>query len=217
MTYIPLKAGQIWGDCFNPSGHRYLVIEEVGEDQVKCRTLRTGKSSSIRRDRMTPGARGYFLALDPETVIQVLRQLTGTVQPLEPQSAQPIVSVETKTASVIAPPALPTETLPSGSPKTDLQLPTVAAESVERRLANQDKIEDRLYRVAKRIGFALEKCRSHDHSHADYGSYRILNRTTNEVIYSIRPESYGLTLAEAEQYLERAKAQSEQATIQQPP
>jgi hypothetical protein len=63
--------------------------------------------------------------------------------------------------------------------------------------------QDRVYRLAKRKGFRLEKCRTRDKHHEDYGTYRLLNRNTNMLVMSKRIDSYGLTLGEIEEYLDK--------------
>lgn len=56
---IEPRAGQIWCDCYEGNGPRYLLIEEVSLNYVGCSTLRTGKQTVIRRNRLKPGSRGY--------------------------------------------------------------------------------------------------------------------------------------------------------------
>jgi hypothetical protein len=63
--------------------------------------------------------------------------------------------------------------------------------------------QDRVYRLAKRKGFRLEKCRTRDKHHEDYGTYRLLNRNTNMLVLSARIDGYGLTLGEIAEYLDR--------------
>jgi hypothetical protein len=56
---IEPRRGQIWCGCYESNEPRYLLVEQVSPAHVLCSTLRTGKESVIRRNRLKPGSRGY--------------------------------------------------------------------------------------------------------------------------------------------------------------
>lgn len=84
------------------------------------------------------------------------------------------------------------------------QKPT-APNAIESALVAKDRQldQDSLYRLAKRKGFTLQKCRTRDKHHEDYGTYRLLNPNTNLLVLSKRVNGYGLTLREIERYLDK--------------
>ncbi len=59
---------------------------------------------------------------------------------------------------------------------------------------------DRLYRLAKRMGYRLQMCRRQNE---DHGTYRLLTRNTNTLVLSARIDGYGLTLDQVEAFLAR--------------
>ena len=64
-----------------------------------------------------------------------------------------------------------------------------APDAIESALLAKDRQldQDTVYRLAKRKGFRMEKCRTRDKHHEDYGTYRLLNRNTNMlVLFSAR-------------------------------
>jgi hypothetical protein len=73
---IALKVGQVWCDGSRAPGERCIVVENVYDTHVRCRTLRTGCRTRIRKDRMTPGTRGYYYVGDLNVLTKVSRQLT---------------------------------------------------------------------------------------------------------------------------------------------
>jgi hypothetical protein len=76
MKEIPIKVGQVYGDCDERKRNRFLLVEVVGETHVHCQVLRTGKKTTIRKDRLTPSSTGFFLAMDPEVLVEVQKQLS---------------------------------------------------------------------------------------------------------------------------------------------
>ena len=76
---------------------------------------------------------------------------------------------------------------------------------------NQKK---RLYLLAKRKGFALQLCRKGDVRDSEWRTFRILNRPSGEVVHSARPDGYGLTLDQVEQYLTQHSAKAQAGTKQ---
>ena len=75
MTGIAIKVGQIWSDCDPRRPNRYLLVKIVTDTRVTLSNLRTGHVCGVRRDRMKHGRKGYFLAMDPEIIAQVEKQL----------------------------------------------------------------------------------------------------------------------------------------------
>lgn len=64
--------------------------------------------------------------------------------------------------------------------------------------------ENRLRRVARRRGFALQRYRAIDHGHVLYGTYQLVDGDGTVVAakeHKAFGKSYGLTLDEAEKYL----------------
>jgi hypothetical protein len=59
------------------------LVKGVTDIRVTLRNLRTGHVSGVWRDRMKPGRKGYFLAMDPEIMAEVHKQL------LEAKKRQP--------------------------------------------------------------------------------------------------------------------------------
>lgn len=74
MNPIEVKIGQIWCDCFNPAAKRCLVVTALDQINAECVTLRTGKGSRIRKDRVKPGSRGYRFVVDSAEVEEVTKQ-----------------------------------------------------------------------------------------------------------------------------------------------
>ena len=68
---------------------------------------------------------------------------------------------------------------------------------------SEHKLEAATYRMAKRKGFRLQKCRSRQPV-PDYGTYRLVNPYHNSVVLN-GPGNYGLTLDEVSEYLREAK------------
>jgi len=77
-------------------------------------------------------------------------------------------------------------------------------------LKNKQIVQRRLYRLAKRKGFKLSKCRSRTPSHPDYGTYCIcyLDRFSHphNVAHMAGHNGYGLTLDQVEEYLKTHSA-----------
>lgn len=64
--------------------------------------------------------------------------------------------------------------------------------------------QDRLYRLAKKKGFMLQKCPTRDIRSQDYGTYRLITRDP-QLMFMFRSSSgYGLTLREIDRYLATA-------------
>jgi hypothetical protein len=61
--------------------------------------------------------------------------------------------------------------------------------------------ENRLRRAAARQGLHLEKSRRRDPRALGYGTYRLVNSKTNQVISSDQNTGYGLTLDDVERAL----------------
>jgi len=155
---------------------------------------------------MKPGTRGYFLAMDPEIAVHVIRQLTGTEQsavaPGEKSTAgsQAPAAVEAIDQAPSLPPELAElaeqKAQPTGTPAAAITQTGEGGLDVD----TEPRVRDRLYRLAKKKGFKLQLCRSHDEG-PDYSTYRIVNRATNVVVHAARLDGYGLTLDQVDQYL----------------
>jgi hypothetical protein len=79
---------------------------------------------------------------------------------------------------------------------------------------NTDKnLEAAMYRMAKRKGFQLQKCRSRHAEAPDCGIYRLVNPHLNAVALN-GPGNYGLTLDEVAEYLRKAEPLGWTALIQ---
>jgi hypothetical protein len=75
-SLIEPKVGQVWFDGSHSPGDRCILVEHVGDTHTNCVTLRTGKTTRIRKDRMRPDARGYHYIGELELLAKVSRQLT---------------------------------------------------------------------------------------------------------------------------------------------
>jgi hypothetical protein len=76
MSKFQIRVGQIWGDLdHRASDHRLYRIKRIGEDGVECERLNTGKVTIIKTQRLKPGSKDYFLALDEEVMAEVWKQL----------------------------------------------------------------------------------------------------------------------------------------------
>jgi hypothetical protein len=80
MIEIQIKVGQIWGDCDSRRPNRYLEVKSISKASVQLKNLLTGHGSSVNRNRMKPGRKGYFLAMDPEILAEVQKQLAEAKQ-----------------------------------------------------------------------------------------------------------------------------------------
>jgi hypothetical protein len=77
INYPQPKPGQVYGHC-DPRRHgMYLMIKSCENGSAKCKSLRTGRTSNIRLDRLRPAHNGYFLAWDPEYAGEVINQIFG--------------------------------------------------------------------------------------------------------------------------------------------
>lgn len=75
MQGFQIKAGQLWGDCDPRRTNRFLMIDAIGEEHVHCHTLRTGRKTTIRIDRLKPTRWGYSFAMDSTVLPEVQKQL----------------------------------------------------------------------------------------------------------------------------------------------
>jgi hypothetical protein len=67
-------------------------------------------------------------------------------------------------------------------------------------------VQSALYRLAKRKGFYLRKCRSRTPSDPEYGNFVIGRQVTNMVEHMKGLNGYGLTLDDVAEYLEKHSA-----------
>jgi hypothetical protein len=65
---------------------------------------------------------------------------------------------------------------------------------------NSKVAENRLRRAATRQGLRLEKSRRRDPRAFDYGTYMLLDASTNTVVHG-NPNGYGLSLVDVSDYL----------------
>ena len=75
MREFQIKAGAVWGDCDPRRTNRFLMIDAIGEEHVHCHTLRTGRKTTIRIDRLKPTRWGYSFAMDTAVLLEVQKQL----------------------------------------------------------------------------------------------------------------------------------------------
>ena len=61
--------------------------------------------------------------------------------------------------------------------------------------------ENKLRRMAVRQGLRLEKCKARDPRALGYGTYWLINASTNAIVASGSPNGYGLSLDEIEKAL----------------
>ena len=73
-------------------------------------------------------------------------------------------------------------------------------------LKKQRTLERRLYRLARRKGFTISKCRSRTPSHPEYGHYQIAYSATNMIAHMAGLNGYGLTLNDVAEYLKTHSA-----------
>lgn len=71
---------------------------------------------------------------------------------------------------------------------------------------NERQLQSALYRLAKRKGFRLIKCRSRKPTHPEYGHYQISYRGTNMLAHAKGLNGYGLTLNDVAAYLKTHSA-----------
>jgi hypothetical protein len=72
-------------------------------------------------------------------------------------------------------------------------------------MVKEKSIETRLRRMAERQGLRLERCRRRDTRALAYGTYRLADATTGNVVASNGITGYGLTLDQIERYLTRGE------------
>jgi hypothetical protein len=65
--------------------------------------------------------------------------------------------------------------------------------------------ENRLRRKARRQGLELQKSRRRDPHALDYGTYQLVDATTNSVVASGLTSGYGLTLGDIERELTKPR------------
>jgi hypothetical protein len=75
MREIQIKVLQVWADCDPRRTNRFLLIDAIGEEHVHCHTLRTGRKTTIRTDRLKPTRWGYSFAVDTAVLPEVQKQL----------------------------------------------------------------------------------------------------------------------------------------------
>lgn len=75
MRETQIKAGQLWADCDPRRTNRFFQIDAIGEEYVHCHTLRTGRKTTIRTDRLKPTRWGYSFAVDTAVLPEVQKQL----------------------------------------------------------------------------------------------------------------------------------------------
>ena len=75
MAKVQIKAGQVWKGCDPRRTNRFLLIDALGEEHVHCHTLRTGRKTTIRIDRVKPTRWGYSFAMDTTVLPEVQKQL----------------------------------------------------------------------------------------------------------------------------------------------
>lgn len=71
MNNIEIQVGQVWSDCSLPERWRFVLVEAVTETNALCRTLKPGRKTAIRKNRMKPGSRGYSLVINPRLLNQI--------------------------------------------------------------------------------------------------------------------------------------------------
>ena len=64
-----------------------------------------------------------------------------------------------------------------------------------------------MYRLARRKGFRLIKCRARTPTHAEYGHYRIAYTANNMLAHATGLNGYGLSLNDVAEYLKTHSAQ----------
>jgi hypothetical protein len=77
---LEIKVGQTWGDLHKDTRDKYCRVDSTGETHAECTGVQTGKKVSIRRDRLKPGSKRYFLAVDNEIVEEVNRLSVPTAE-----------------------------------------------------------------------------------------------------------------------------------------